>query len=187
MSTLRLSKFIDTKDEWRKNMHYVELTSRHVAATDAHILIKSSLQDVFGFVPSVLKEYLATKGELYIHHDEWKKINNKSIKTIIIKDFGSSVFLEVAFEKKGSTIVKCTKNIKFPKIEYVLPHPTRNMKPVEQTCFDISLFARVSECIKGVRRLQPQFKVTFTGKTGAVMLHHPELQDTVILIMPCTL
>lgn len=183
MSTLRLDNFLTVKGI-SEFSHYVELSSNKIVATNSHILIKSTIEDVFGCELANLRNRLE-QGNIYIHKNEWKKISNKEIMDcIVISESADKLFLQFEDYKGSSILVAAVKNIhfKFPDPDKVIPSEDSSVS-MSEFGMDLEQLNKIHSSL--TRRIGIKaFKIKLNGEKKAMLISHKSLPNTTILSMP---
>jgi len=184
MKTLKLN-YLTSTDNLRPSLQYIQFNKYgFIYATNANVLIKTTLEDVFGNDFVELGELWNTHEQLRIHSSEWKKIAGKDlIDCTVLMESNNKAIVQFRDKKNEYTVTFLTGNFEhpFPQCEAVIP--TQPTEAIEGIGIDGSLFNQLTMCVKASVDTT-QFELEFRSELRAIVLTHRELENTTFILMP---
>jgi hypothetical protein len=153
-------------DSLRQTMQHIQVKNGFCYATDAHILVKVPINEVFGGV-------ITQEDEIYILSKDWK--DQKMYKAAYI--FKSNNIL-TAFDKKMVKLGMLEfmsketfedKIGRFPNCESILPEDDKPVVDLGKISFNPSLYSRICEALEDSCQL---FNLTFFGPNRCILVKH---------------
>lgn len=183
MKTLKLN-YLTSTDDLRPSLQHIQFNENgYIYASDGHVLIKSTMEDVFGdnTFPE-LQELWNKHSEMHIHSSEWKKIAGKELLwCTVLMESDNKAIVQFKDRKSEYTVTFITKNYEtFPDCEKVIP--TQSLEPIDKIGIDGALFNQLTMCVKSNFNTT-QFKLEFRGDTRGIILTNKELEQTTFLLM----
>lgn len=182
MKTLKLNYLCST-DSLRPSMNYIQFNDNgYIYATDGHVLIKTTMHNVFGTEFNALKNLWINYKEIHIHATEWKKIAGKDlISCEVLIESDNKAIVQFRDKKTEYTVTFLTSDFEiFPKCENIIPS---GQYDVSEIGINAAYMNQLFMCVKGSTDTA-QFKLNFTGENKTVLLTHAELEDTTFILMP---
>ena len=155
-----------SNDNLRPAMQFIQVKNGFCYATDAHILVKVPINEVFGSI-------VTNEDEIYISAKEWK--DQKMFKAVYIFRNGNIL---TAFDKKMIKLGMLEfmeketfedKVGRFPDCERILPEENKPIVDLGKISFNPSLYARICEALEDSCQL---FNLTFFGPNKAILVKH---------------
>lgn len=171
-----------SNDSLRPVMQYIQVKNGFCYATDAHILVKVPINEVFG--NNIFNNYDC----VYISGKEWK--DQKMYKAV---SFERKDNLLIAYDKKHQklgmieflTTYQFEQKIgKFPDCEMILPTEDKPKEDLSLISFNPTLYARIGEALEETCQL---FNLTFFGQRKAILIKHnkpEEFTKGIAVMMP---
>lgn len=183
MKTLKLN-YITSNDDLRPSLQHIQFNENgYIYASDGHVLIKSTMEDVFGTTFPELQELWDKHGEMHVHSSEWKKIAGKELLwCTVLMESDNKAILQFKDRNNEYTVTFITNNYeRFPECEQVIP--VQSLQPIDIIGINGSLFNQLTMCIKASVDIA-QFKLEFRGDNKGIVLTNKELKHTTFLLMP---
>ena len=168
-------------DNLRQAMQHIQVTGGFCYATDAHILVKVPINEVFGGI-------VTDQDEIYILAKDWK--DQKMYKAVHIFRNGNIL---TAFDKKMNKLGMLefmeketfeNKIGRFPNCEAILPEDNKPVVDLGKISFNPSLYARICEALEDSCQI---FNLTFFGANKCILVKHnkqDEFTKGIGLLMP---
>ena len=184
MKTLKLN-YITSTDDLRPSLNYIQFNENgFIYATNAHVLIKTTMVDALGAEFEPLKELWDKHKEIRIHSSEWKKIAGKELLLCkVLMEADNKAIVQFRDKKSEYTVTFLTGNFEagFPQCEAVIP--TASLEAIERIGIDGALFNQLTMTVKSSVNTT-QFKLEFRSELRGIILTHIELENTTFLLMP---
>ena len=184
MKTLKLNYFT-SNDDLRLSLQHIQFNENgYIYASNGHILIKSTIGDVFSdsFNSEELQQLWDKHKEIHIHSDEWKKIAGKQLMYCdVLMDSDNKAIVQFYDKKTQYTVTVLTGDLEyFPVCDNVIPKG--DLVPIEYIGIDGNILSDVTMAIKS--SYPPRFKYEFRGELKSIILKHHQLMCTTILVIP---
>jgi len=164
MKTLKLN-YITSTDDLRPSLNYIQFNENgFIYATNAHVLIKTTMVDALGAEFEPLKEL-------------WDKLCK------VLMEADNKAIVQFMDRKSEYTVTFLTGDFEagFPKCEAVIP--TASLEAIDKIGIDGTLFNQLTMCVKSSVNTT-QFKLEFRSELRGIILTHLELENTTFLLMP---
>lgn len=176
---MRKLHLVTADDELRPALNHIQVKGGFVRATNAHILIKSPVKEVFGDVEFAQDE------ELYFEGKEWKA--SKMYNAVTIQREGN---IFKALDRKrnviGAIVAKTSEDIagKFPTVfDDVIPNEETKFKPFRKFGFNADLYFRLAEAFGGAKN-EDLYLTCYAHDKAFVMRSADEENNSIGLILP---
>jgi len=184
MKSLKLN-YLTSNDDLRPSLNYIQFNENgFIYATNAHVLIKTTMVDALGSEFIELQDLWDKYKELHVHSSEWKKIAGKELLSCnVLMESDNKAIVQFRDKKNEYTVTFLTGDFEagFPQCERVIP--TQPIESVERIGIDGALFNQLTMTVKS-SVITTQFKLEFRSELRGIVLSHIELENTTFLLMP---
>lgn len=168
---------VTSNDELRPAMTYIQVKGGNVYATNAHVMVKFPINEVFGV------NVFSDTDEYYIDSQQWKTLkffNADAMGLVngVLKAYKRGKFLGMMDVMSAEDFNN--KVGKFPNCEAVIPQS--GAEPVEAISFSPEYYYNLTECFNLAKSM---FKMNFRGTNKVIMVENTTGDSAGLgLIMP---